>query len=74
MEGNINLYTVESNKTYTIVETPDNNLINTLGVFVNATVEKKLTYGLGGPVLLDVDGREVAIGKDLALLIKVSEV
>ncbi len=74
MSENIVLYEAENDKEYMVVDTPDYNLIKTLGVFNGATVKKKLTYKLGGPVLLDIDGREVAIGKDFALLIKVSEV
>lgn len=74
MDGIKNLYDVEVNNSYTVVEVPDNDLIKTLGVFEGSQVFKKLVYGLGGPVLLDIDGRDVAIGKDFSVLIKVSEV
>lgn len=74
MQENIVLYTAENEKLYVVVEVPEYDLIKTLGVFEGSTITKKITYKLGGPVLLDVDGREVAIGKDFAELIKVSEV
>lgn len=32
----------------------------------NAVVEKKMTYRLGGPVLLKVDSSEIAVGKEFA--------
>lgn len=70
----MNLYTSQINKKYLINEMPDNNLIKSLGVFNGSVILKKATYKHGGPVLLDVDGREVAIGKDIAINIKVSEV
>lgn len=65
------LYTADNNHIYTVKSAPDLALLNTLGVFEGSKIMKKATYSLGGPVLIDIDGREVAIGKDLAVVIEV---
>ncbi len=70
----LDLYTAEINKTYLVNTMPEIDLLNSLGVFEGAEIFKKSTYKMGGPVLILIDNREVAIGKDTALLINVEEV
>lgn len=65
------LYNAEDHQNYLVKSVPNLALLNTLGVFEGSKIMKKTTYSLGGPVLLDIDGREVAIGKDLAVAIEV---
>lgn len=60
------LYAVENEKKYKITSVPDVSLLQMLGVFEGSVVSKKNTYGFGGPVLLVIDAREVAIGKNYA--------
>lgn len=67
------MYNAENNTAYIVKDTPNLAILNTLGVFEGSKIIKKNTYKLGGPVLILIDGREVAIGKDLALEIEVSK-
>lgn len=68
------LYQVPSGTQYRITAIPDAPLLQSLGIFKGAVVIKKTIYKLGGPVLLDIQSREVAIGKDLALQVEVEGV
>lgn len=68
-----NIYKVETNKAYIIEECPDVNLLRSLGFRKNAKVFKKHAFRFGGPVLLNLDSSEVAIGKDIAQKILVRE-
>lgn len=68
-----NLYTAENDLMYIVGKTPNMSLLNTLGVFEGSKIIKKNTYKMGGPVLILIDGREVAIGKDLACEISVTK-
>ncbi len=70
----MNLYEVEKDKNYKILNCPEVSVLNSLGVFNGSNVFKKETYKMGGPVLVLVDLREVAIGKDIAVEIEVEEV
>ncbi len=65
------LYNSKDNEQYLIKETPDVPLLNSLGIFEGSKIIKKATYKLGGPALVMVNSREVAIGKDIATLIQV---
>ncbi len=67
----MNLYKLENEKQCTIKTVPTLDLLKSLGVFEGAVVTKKFTYNMGGPVLILIDNREVAIGKDLAIDIEV---
>ncbi len=67
------LYDAKSDTEYIITKTPENALLTTLGVFVDSKIKKIATYRGGGPVLILVDTREVAIGKDIAKYIEVEE-
>lgn len=57
------LYTAPNNVEYLVKSVPDISLLHTLGIYEGSKITKKLSYGGGGPVLLVIDGREVAIGK-----------
>lgn len=65
------LYSSEKGKNYLVTQIPDISLLENLGIFVGSQILKKRTYKLGGPVLVEIDTREVAIGKEIAKLIKV---
>ena len=68
-----NLYSAKEKVTYTIGEIPEFNLLKTLGIFQGSKIFKKRTYKLGGPVMITVNERDVAIGKDIALQIQLKE-
>lgn len=68
------LYSVSSLVEYTIEDKVDLNLLNTLGIYKGATILKKRNYRFGGPVLVEVDGRDLAIGKKIAKSIQVRKV
>lgn len=61
-----NLYYAKDNQKYIIADVPDIGLLKSLGIVKNATVRKKMTHKLGGPVLLMVESSQIAIGKDIA--------
>ncbi len=67
------LYSAEKTKEYQILEMPNIPLLHTLGLFQGAIVKKITTYSFGGPVLLMVDSREVAVGKNFATKIMVEQ-
>jgi hypothetical protein len=64
--SNNNIYHADNNQLYTIVSAPDLGILKSLGIIENANVRKKMTYGMGGPVLLAVESSEIAISKDIA--------
>ncbi|HHX71066.1 MAG: FeoA family protein [Miniphocaeibacter sp.] len=68
------LYNVKANNNYVIDKVPNANLLPCLGIYPKSIVSKKYRYRLGGPVILVTGNREVAIGKDIAENIIVSEV
>lgn len=68
-----NIYQAKCNNYYIINSIPGAPLLQSLGIAPNMRVYKKYAYGLGGPVLLEVDMSQIAIGKDLAKQIVVSE-
>lgn len=65
------LYSAQAGENYRVLTAPDAPMINTLGIYVGGVLKKKTTYSFGGPVLVDINGREVAIGKDIATEISV---
>ncbi|HHW98389.1 MAG TPA: ferrous iron transport protein A [Firmicutes bacterium] len=68
------LYAASEGKCYTVEQVPPAALLSCLGICPNSLVQKKYRYGMGGPVLLQVGSREVAVGKDIASHILVREV
>src|SRR5690554_6441630 len=67
------LYTVPDNSCYTVSDVPDVKILNSLGVYPGTVVFKKKRYRRGGPVLVNLATREIALGKDLASQILVKE-
>lgn len=71
------IYTAQKNKNYVICHIPNNipniSLLKNLGIRKDSQIFKKHTYRLGGPVLVSVDLREIALGKDIAEQIIVKE-
>ena len=70
----MNLSKVESNKVYKIISIPDVDMLESIGIRAGDTVIKKLTYPLGGPTIVEIDNREVAIGNKVAIRVAVEEV
>ncbi|MCL2212345.1 MAG: ferrous iron transport protein A [Oscillospiraceae bacterium] len=71
----INLYKTNKNSIFRIVSVPRIELLESLGLRVGTLVEVQNRYALGGPVLLRVEERySVAVGKDIAAQIAVTEV
>ncbi|NLW17777.1 MAG: ferrous iron transport protein A [Firmicutes bacterium] len=68
------LYGACVGKQYTVEEVPATALLSCLGICPKSVVRKKYCYRMGGPVLLQVGSREVAVGKDIASQIIVREV
>lgn len=66
------LYTLENNTSCIVKSAPPIPLLSSLGIFAGATLFKKRTFRGGGPVLVVVESREVAIGQDYAKLIEVA--
>lgn len=67
----MNLYESKSDFKYRVIHTPDVAIIHTLGVYVGGVLRKTSTYKFGGPALVEINGRSIAIGKDIAKLIQV---
>ncbi len=67
------LYNAQNDQVYQVVMSPDIPLLNAIGVFAGQQLLKKNTYKHGGPVLVEIDAREIAIGKDYALQIQVEK-
>lgn len=60
------LYDAKDGQQYVVMRAPEVGLLRSLGIVENAVVQKKHTYRLGGPVLLQIDSCEIAIGKGFA--------
>ncbi|SHE74208.1 FeoA family protein [Alkalibacter saccharofermentans] len=69
----MSLNKVEKGKYYKIKSVPDMDILKSLGVRENDTVFKKHTYIWGGPTLLEIDSREIAISNAIASSISVEE-
>lgn len=67
------LYDVKSNCKCLVKSVPNAVLLEQLGVFEGAVITKKQSYKFGGPCLIEVYSREVAIGKEIAVCIEVEE-
>lgn len=70
----ISLYDVVCNANYKLVSVPANALLSSMGIDDSFPVYKKYQYRFGGPVIIMSDHSEIAIGKDIAVQIQVSEV
>jgi len=65
------IYYARDNSQYVITSAPDMGVLKGLGIIKDARVHKVFTFKMGGPVLLRVGSREIAIGKDIAKKIMV---
>ena len=71
----LSLYSAKKNTDFMVVSAPDIGLLNSLGLRAGTKATVQNRYALGGPVLLRVeDTYSVAIGKDIAKQIEVTEV
>ncbi|MFI3201020.1 MAG: FeoA family protein [Eubacteriales bacterium] len=68
------LYTSDNEQTYMVTATPNLPILYSLGIFEGSFLTKKNTYKGGGPALVLVESREVAVGKDIALHIQVERI
>lgn len=67
------VYLAESHKEYIVEKLPTVGLLPCLGIYPKSRVKKSYRYRFGGPVVLTVGNREVAVGKDIASHIIVKE-
>ena len=73
--NHFNLYDGKVNRLMHIVALPEISLLKSLGLRLGTSVKIQNRYRLGGPILLRVeDSFSVAVGKDVAKQISVSEV
>ncbi len=68
-----NLHESPDDAIYGVRGTPDIPLLHALGIFDGAKIIKKTTYPGSGPSLIEVDGREIAIGMEYATEITVEK-
>lgn len=68
------LYTSDNDENYTVTSAPELPLLYSLGIYEGSKLIKKNTYKGGGPALVLIETREVAIGKEIALNIQVEKV
>ncbi|MGI6168712.1 MAG: FeoA family protein [Christensenellales bacterium] len=69
-----NLYRAPENKTYTVCSVPELGILASLGIYPGTVLRKTKKYHLGGPVLITLATRQLALGKDIAKDILVTEV
>lgn len=60
------IYQAKDGKEYVITSAPELGLLRSLGIVKDKSIHKRMTYRLGGPVLIMVESSEIAIGKDIA--------
>lgn len=72
--GPMTIYTADPNKEYVVKEVPHADLLPCLGIYPQSRLRKNYRYRMGGPTLITVGNRQVAVGKDIASKIVVSEV
>ncbi len=54
-----------------VVEVPENNLLAALGVREGKTIKVENIQPLGGPMVIEINSRSLAIGREVAEQIKV---
>ncbi|WP_318785080.1 FeoA family protein [Methanimicrococcus hacksteinii] len=72
-ENQLNIYTAQNNTEFVVESVPDAALLSCLGIYPKSVIRKSHCYKLGGPVILHLSSRKVAVGKDLASQIIVRE-
>ncbi len=60
------LYDAQNGCTYSIVKMPEDNALESIGVFPGARVKIQSRYHFGGPIAISLGSRSIAIGKALA--------
>ncbi|NLW56814.1 MAG: ferrous iron transport protein A [Firmicutes bacterium] len=73
MKQRLSLYNAPDNCCYTVSDVPNVKILNSLGFYPGTLIHKKKRYRLGGPVLVNLATREIALGKDIASAILVEE-
>ena len=70
-----NLYEARKKCLFKVTSVPKISLLESLGLRNGTQLKVQTKYGLGGPVLLRVEGAfSVALGKDIATQIGVEEI
>lgn len=62
----MNLYNMPSDTACSIRSIPESDLLKSLGVIPGATIRKLSSYGAGGPAMICLGDRHIAIGKKIA--------
>ncbi len=70
----MNLYNAKNGCNYIVVDTPEENTLESIGIFPGAQVKIESRYRFGGPVAISLGSRSIAIGKGLAEEILIEEV
>lgn len=68
------LYNAPDNQEYIVYKVPDIGILNSLGICPGTVIGKIKKFKLGGPVLISLATRQVALGMDVAQGIVVVEV
>lgn len=68
------LYKLKKKKRFMIKQLPKCPLLQSLGVFVGLSTVVKSKMPFGGPIIITVGKREIALGKEIAEEIMVEEV
>lgn len=69
----MNLISAKTNKKYIVVATPENLLLENLGVFENQKIKVKHKYPFSGPVVIEINHRNIAIANPIAKTITLRE-
>lgn len=69
----MNLYHGKAGTNYIIKSTPENGMLDSIGILEGAKIKKIASYKMGGPVRLALGTRNIAIGKKIALNVQVEE-
>ena len=62
----MNLYNLPPNTVCSIESVPDSDVLKSLGIIPGATVKKLASYGAGGPAMISLGNRNIAVGKKIA--------
>ncbi|NLZ66136.1 MAG: ferrous iron transport protein A [Clostridiaceae bacterium] len=68
-----NLYQMSDGSCGIVQSAPASKLLESIGVFEGVLLKVGHRYGLGGPVIVSIGTRNIAIGKDTAKKILVQE-
>ncbi|MDD3766701.1 MAG: FeoA family protein [Eubacteriales bacterium] len=68
------LYDAPENQEYLVCKVPNISILCSLGIYPGTVIGKIKKFKLGGPVLINLATRKIALGKDIAKDIVVTEV